>query len=57
MSLLNEDLARAHISLRLEEARAFRRADLVARAQRAAMRAEKKSMQARILLARAVSSP
>jgi hypothetical protein len=54
MSLMNEDLARAHISARLEEARAERRAVLVARAQRAARRAERTALRARLLLARAL---
>jgi hypothetical protein len=54
MNLLHEDLARAHMSARLEEARAQRRAALVARAQRAAKQAERKALQARLLLARAV---
>lgn len=54
MSLMNEDLARAHMSARLEEARAYRRAALVARARRAAKRADAKALQARLLLARAL---
>ncbi|HWL96361.1 MAG TPA: hypothetical protein VNP20_03395 [Nocardioidaceae bacterium] len=53
MSLMHEDLARAHISARLQEARAERRATLVARAQQAAKRAERKALKARLLLARA----
>lgn len=53
MSLMHEDLARAHISARLQEARAERRAALIARAQQAAKRAERKALQARLLLARA----
>jgi hypothetical protein len=53
MSLMHEDLARAHMSARLQEARAERRAALVARAQQAAKRAERKALQARLLLARA----
>ncbi|MGH3354630.1 MAG: hypothetical protein ACRDOJ_01950 [Nocardioidaceae bacterium] len=54
MSLMNEDLARAHMSARLEEARARRRAVLVARAQAASKRAERKALRARLLLARVV---
>ena len=54
MYLIHEDLARAHMSARLEEARAERRAALVSRAQRAAKRAERKALQARLLLARAL---
>jgi hypothetical protein len=53
MSLMHEDLARAHISARLQEARDERRAALIARAQQAAKRAERKALQARLLLARA----
>jgi len=53
MSLMHEDLARAHISARLQEARAERRATLVARAQQVAKRAERKALKARLLLARA----
>lgn len=55
MSLMNEDLARAHMSARLQEAREQRRAVLVARAQQAAKRAkraERKALQARLMLAR-----
>ncbi|HEX2176374.1 MAG TPA: hypothetical protein VHG70_10720 [Nocardioidaceae bacterium] len=54
MYLMHEDLARAHMSARLEEARAERRALVLARAQRAAKRAERKALQARLLLARVV---
>ena len=54
MHLIHEDLARAHMSARLEEARAERRAALLARAQRASKRAERKALQARLLLARVV---
>ena len=54
MSLMNEDLARAHMSARLEEARAQRRAVLVARAQQAVRRAERKAKRASVLLARLV---
>jgi hypothetical protein len=53
MSLIHEDLARAHISARLQEARDERRAALIARTQQAAKRAERKALQARLLLARA----
>jgi hypothetical protein len=53
MSLMHEDLAHAHISARLQEARAERRAALIARAQQATKRAERKALQARLLLARA----
>jgi hypothetical protein len=51
---MHEDLARAHMSARLEEARAERRAVLVGRAQQAAKSAERKALKARLLLARAL---
>lgn len=57
MSLLNENLARAHMSARLDEAREQRRAALVVRAQQAARRAERahrKAVQARLRLVRAL---
>jgi hypothetical protein len=54
MSLIHEDLARAHMSARLQEAREQRRAALLARAQRASKSAERKALQARLLLARAI---
>ena len=54
MSLVQEDLARAHTSARLQEAREQRRAALLARAQKASKVAERKALQARLLLARAV---
>ena len=54
MYLIHEDLARAHISARLAEAREDRRAALLVRARRAAKRAERaerKAQHARLLLA------
>jgi hypothetical protein len=54
MYLIHEDLARAHIGARLAEAREDRRAALLARQRRAAKRverAERKALQARLLLA------
>jgi len=54
MSLIQEDLARAHISARLREAREQRRAALLARAQKASKSAERKALQARLLIARAI---
>jgi hypothetical protein len=54
MYLIHEDLARAHMSARLAEAREERRAALPARARRAARRverAERKARQARLQLA------
>ncbi|HEV8055155.1 MAG TPA: hypothetical protein VGP51_01575 [Nocardioidaceae bacterium] len=54
MNLMHEDLARAHMSARLEQAREQRRTALLARAQHLAVRAERKSLKARVLLARAL---
>ena len=52
MSLIQEDLARAHIDARLSEARELRRSYQLSRAQRLARRAERATQQARLLLAR-----
>jgi len=54
MNLMHEDLARAHMSARLEQAREQRRTALLARAKHLAVRAERKSLMARVLLARAL---
>ncbi len=54
MNLMHEDLARAHIDARLQEARERRRADVVQRSQRLARRAERASQRARLLLARSL---
>jgi hypothetical protein len=54
MNLLNEDLARAHMSVRLGEAQQMRRAAHVARARRVSRKAEKAARQARLALARAI---
>jgi hypothetical protein len=56
MSLLNEDLARAHQRARLDEAARLRRATLVARARRQQRRAEAASARARRALALAAVS-
>lgn len=53
MELMHEAMARAHIDARLAEAREQRRVALMARAQRMAKRAERRALQARLLLARA----
>ena len=54
MNLMYEDLARAHMNARLEEAREMRRGYQLRRAQRLARRAERATQQARLLLARAL---
>ena len=52
MSFLAEDLARAHISSRLEQARKARRGHELAAARRLSRRAERAAAQARLALAR-----
>jgi hypothetical protein len=52
MNLLQEDLARAHMDARLQEARERRRSYQLSRAQRLARRAERASEQSRLALAR-----
>jgi hypothetical protein len=54
MNLMQEDLARAHMSARLEQARELRRGAQLSRAHRLARRAERVSQQARLLLARSL---
>jgi hypothetical protein len=54
MNLMNEDLARAQMSVRLGEAQQMRRAAHVARARRVSRKAEKAARQARLALARAI---
>ncbi|MGH3369722.1 MAG: hypothetical protein ACRDPR_06955 [Nocardioidaceae bacterium] len=54
MNLLNEDLARAQIALRLGEAQDLRLGYQVARARRLTRRAERAAQQARLALARAL---
>jgi hypothetical protein len=54
MNLMYEDLARAHMNARLQEARDMRRGNQLNRAKRLARRAERASQQARLLLARAL---
>ncbi len=53
MELMQEALTREHMNARLSEAREQRRANLLARTQRTARRAEKSALQLRLLLARA----
>ncbi|HEX6877854.1 MAG TPA: hypothetical protein VF165_19500 [Nocardioidaceae bacterium] len=54
MNLIHEDLARAHIAARLEEAQEIRLASQMARARRLSRRAERAAQQARLALARAL---
>lgn len=54
MELMHEAMARAQVSSRLDEARERRRAAVLARAHRLAERAERRSVQARVLLARSL---
>ncbi|MEJ7707874.1 MAG: hypothetical protein WKF82_11755 [Nocardioidaceae bacterium] len=54
MNLIQEDLARAHMDARLEQARELRRSSQLLRAKRLASRAERASQQARLLLARSL---
>ncbi|UMG91814.1 hypothetical protein [Nocardioides sp. TF02-7] len=51
--LINEDLARAHMSMRLGEAQQQREAKM-ARARRVSRKAERAAQQARLALARAL---
>jgi hypothetical protein len=52
MNFLAEDLARAHLSWRLEEARMARRGQQLAAARRLSRKAERAAAQARLALAR-----
>lgn len=54
MYYLHEDLARAHMSDRLEEARHLRRGQQLMLAKRKARRAERSAMQARLVLSRSL---
>lgn len=54
MNLMHENLARHRMQERVVEAREWRRAHQLQRAKRLARRAERVSMQARLLLARSV---
>ena len=54
MSLMHEDLARAHMAVRLEEAQEQRLGGRVARARRLSRRAEKAALRARLAIARAL---
>ena len=52
--LLHEDLARAQIASRLDEAEGLRRSRRIVAARRLHRRAERAAMQARLVLARSV---
>jgi hypothetical protein len=52
MSLIQEDLARAHMNARLEQARNARRVHQLAVARRLSRKAERAAAQARLALAR-----
>ena len=54
MNLMHEDLARAHMSVRLGEAQQQRRGHQLARARRISRKAEKAARQARLAFARAI---
>jgi len=54
MNLIQEDMARAHIEARLRQARELRRGTQLSRARKLAVRAERASQQARLLLARSL---
>jgi len=54
MSFLAEDLARAHMSERLEQARMARRGHQLAAARRLSRKAERAAAQARLALARVI---
>jgi hypothetical protein len=54
MNLMHEDVARAHMRARLDEARRTRRGNQLARAKRLSRRAQRNAMQARLALARAL---
>jgi hypothetical protein len=54
MHYLHEDLARAHMSDRLAEARHLRRGQQLMLAKRKARRAERAAMQARLVLSRSL---
>jgi hypothetical protein len=54
MNLMNEDLARAHMSERLGEAQQSRRGRRLAMARRLSRRAERAAHEARLALARSL---
>jgi hypothetical protein len=54
MNLATEELTQAHMSTRLDEARAVRRGQLLMQARRKTRKAERASLQARLVLARSL---
>ena len=54
MNLMHEDLARAHMSARLGEARDLRRGRQLVMARRLSRRAERAAQQARLVVARSL---
>ena len=52
MNLIQEDLARAHMSARLGEAQSMRRGHQLVRSRRLSRRAERAAQQARLAIAR-----
>ncbi|WP_134764505.1 hypothetical protein [Nocardioides sp. 1609] len=54
MNTMQEDLARAHMSMRLGEAQSMRAGHQLARARRLSRKAERAAQQARLALARAL---
>lgn len=54
MNFIHEDLARAHISERLERARKTRRGDRLVAARRLSRKAERAAAQARLAVARVI---
>ena len=54
MNLMHEDLARAHMSERLGEARNLRRGNQLVLARRLSRRAERAAQQARLAFARSL---
>ena len=54
MNTMHEDLARAHMSARLGEAREMRRGRQLVMARRVSRRAERAAQQARLVVARSL---
>ena len=54
MNLIQEDLARAHMSARLQEARIARRGHALVAARRLSVKAERAAAQARLAVARVI---
>lgn len=54
MNLIHEDLARAHMNARLQEARIARRGRSLVAARRLSLKAERAAAQARLAVARVI---